>query len=462
MCKKTIFKDYGSSPRVIKWMYEQLIRPVLTYASSIWIPRLSKKICQRKLDKIQRVACLYGTGAHRSTMTQTMEVIMDIQPIDLFIKEKRIKTYLRMKKYNLWHKDQISQESENRNLNEHKEYIEKLARNAGVVSNIPSNEGNIQLVENMYSMNIDMTKGKTYHEVTPQDIETVNVFTDGSKLQNNNTGSGFIVKSREKDWRCQKSTYLGKMPTVYQAEVNAIYEASEALISKQISGKTINFYTDSKSTMEKLSITRLSGSQEIQTKESLNKLSIYNDVKLHWIKAHEGLLGNEIADRLAKLGAENINGENVIEPKIALNGEDFNREKIKMFITKEHDKKWQDIRASGKGRITQLFFPKPKARKNEKLYEWKKKDLRLITKTISGHIGLRKQLWNIKKLLTPTCKCGEEEESSDHFIQRCPIFCKERFFILGKITLEDGDLDGLWLKDILKFIKETRRLAKTE
>ena len=69
MCKKVIFRDHGASPRVIKWLYEQIVRPVMTYASMIWIKRLNIKRCKNELTKAQRIACLHGTGAYKSTMT---------------------------------------------------------------------------------------------------------------------------------------------------------------------------------------------------------------------------------------------------------------------------------------------------------------------------------------------------------------------------------------------------------
>ena len=44
-----------------------------------------------------------------------------------------------------------------------------------------------------------------------------------------------------------------------------------------------------------------------EAKELLNSLAQFNDVRIKYIPAHTRQLGNEIADRLAKRGAKNIN-----------------------------------------------------------------------------------------------------------------------------------------------------------
>ena len=42
----------------------------------------------------------------------------------------------------------------------------------------------------------------------------------------------------------------------------------------------------------------------MEAKEALNALSEKLDIELRWIKAHKGILDNEIADRAAKLGTK--------------------------------------------------------------------------------------------------------------------------------------------------------------
>ena len=44
----------------------------------------------------------------------------------------------------------------------------------------------------------------------------------------------------------------------------------------------------------------------LETKNIVNKLSLFNEVIISWIPGHSGHPGNEVADNLAKLGANRI------------------------------------------------------------------------------------------------------------------------------------------------------------
>ena len=59
-----------------------------------------------------------------------------------------------------------------------------------------------------------------------------------------------------------------------------------------------------------------------ECKRVLNKLNENNKVNLNWIPAHSFQLGNEIADRLAKRGANNI--DKGFEPRLPISEESMN------------------------------------------------------------------------------------------------------------------------------------------
>ena len=54
------------------------------------------------LQKIQRRAMTMTLNSMRSTPTQGMEIIMDIRPIDIHLKEVALNSYIRMKKKGTW------------------------------------------------------------------------------------------------------------------------------------------------------------------------------------------------------------------------------------------------------------------------------------------------------------------------------------------------------------------------
>ena len=179
-----------------------------------------------KLEKVQRIACLHGTGGYKSMMTSSMEKVLDITPIDLYIKEKAIKTYIRMTRDNTWETNENLDIVDN--MNTHKNIVEALARKSGIDSSRHYNDMEFQTETILYKVDTDREKGKHYHTVTPDEEDTVNIFTDGSKLTDKRTGSGYIIKAKDKTLRHQDIYHLGYTPSVYQAELFAYVRQQNA------------------------------------------------------------------------------------------------------------------------------------------------------------------------------------------------------------------------------------------
>jgi hypothetical protein len=86
-CRRTMGQTWGLSPRIALWIYTAIIRPMLTYGAVVWGPKAQQTTVIRKLEQIQRIACLYTTGAMKTTPTRAMEVILGLTPLDIHIRE---------------------------------------------------------------------------------------------------------------------------------------------------------------------------------------------------------------------------------------------------------------------------------------------------------------------------------------------------------------------------------------
>jgi ribonuclease HI len=70
--------------------------------------------------------------------------------------------------------------------------------------------------------------------------------------------------------------------------------------------KKITIYRDSKITLEKLRNTKIHTYIIEETRRKIIEINKADwEVKLCWVKAHAGILGNELTDRLAKKAATN-------------------------------------------------------------------------------------------------------------------------------------------------------------
>jgi hypothetical protein len=66
---------------MVHWNYTMVIRPVLTYGSKFWWPRVRYNVSRTELSKLQRLACLAVTGAMKTILTATMEVLLGLPPL---------------------------------------------------------------------------------------------------------------------------------------------------------------------------------------------------------------------------------------------------------------------------------------------------------------------------------------------------------------------------------------------
>jgi hypothetical protein len=75
----------GSAGEKKPWIYSMVIRPILTYSSTVWWPRVRCNVNRTELSKLQRLVCLAITGAMKTTPTAAMEVLLGLPPLYMMI-----------------------------------------------------------------------------------------------------------------------------------------------------------------------------------------------------------------------------------------------------------------------------------------------------------------------------------------------------------------------------------------
>ena len=95
-------KRWGLKANVSTWLYNTVIRPVLSYAAVIWWHASGRINSVRSQEKVQRCALQYITGAARSTPTDALQFYTGMTPIGLSITGEAIKGYIRLKRNHDW------------------------------------------------------------------------------------------------------------------------------------------------------------------------------------------------------------------------------------------------------------------------------------------------------------------------------------------------------------------------
>jgi len=174
-------------------------------------------------------------------------------------------------------------------------------------------------------------------------------------------------------------------------------------------------------------------------------------VIFNWVKAHVGIQGNEMADRLAKKVATDDIGE--LE-YVKIPRQTIIREGKENEITK-----WQEQwTSSTKGAVSKLFFPYIKERMKTMIPISAE-----CTAMVTGHGLTRSYLHRFKIIPNSTCPCGlKEEQTINHIILNCTQLETERR-ILRNAIVRTGDVlpppfEQLTRKHIKTFTKFVRSI----
>jgi hypothetical protein len=130
------------------------------------------------------------------------------------------------------------------------------------------------------------------------------------------------------------------------------------------------------------------------------------------VKAHAGIFGSEIADRLAKEATQNHYVTYSRIPKSAIK-KDTRKESVR-----EWQRKWEE---TTKGAISKDFFPSVERRLAVKLNLSPK-----VTTIMTGHGNVRSYLHRLKLIGSPEYPCKHGTQTVDHLIFQCSRLKNER------------------------------------
>jgi hypothetical protein len=141
------------------------------------------------------------------------------------------------------------------------------------------------------------------------------------------------------------------------------------------------------------------------------------NIELSWVKAHVGIVGNELADWLVKAAAGDSDAKIV-----------FNRLPMSTLISKIEEeteliwqKEWEECR---KAEITKEFFPKVHDRQKLKI-----DIIPILTEIVTSHEKTRAYLHRFKILEHANCPCGNGDQTIEHLLYRCLILHTQREII---------------------------------
>jgi ribonuclease HI len=228
------------------------------------------------------------------------------------------------------------------------------------------------------------------------------------------------------------------MATIFQAEVTAILRACTHIksnIAKLTDYNQIDIISDSKASLQALQKNVTTSNLVKMCKTTIDDLNSQIPVALHWIKAHVGHYGNELADQMAKKGTTMTNYD--VEPILPVTNS-WTSNNVKKFIHQEWAKSW---RALPEARQTKIFFPTPHRHKSRKIMNYNRESFAELFRWISGHSFHRyhNSITRPLEFPDPTCRaCGIHIEETSHLFAECPALAQTRYKILGLHILPEN------------------------
>jgi hypothetical protein len=265
------------------WLYTRVIRPSIFYGALVWGSKVMQKTTKTQLGRIQRMACLAIMGAMKSTPTAAMEMLLNLTPLDLLIMaEARMALYrlhiLKQPAYPIIDTGLLS--------------IWKKVR--GPILNMRSDyTAPAYHFSKIFSITIDWDFWRNKDPVFPEGA--LIWFPDGSRA-NSEMGSGIFGLRPNRSLNFP----LGKFATVFQTEVYAILQYARENIRRAYKNKQILIFSDSQAALKALSSPKVTSALVAECLDTLSALACLNEVTLVWVPRHQGILGNEETDRLAR------------------------------------------------------------------------------------------------------------------------------------------------------------------
>ena len=437
MMVSSLNKRWGPKPKLVKWLYESIVRPRLAYSCVAWAHTITQAYKLNKLEQLNRLATLMLAPVRKRTPTMAMEIINNIIPLELHLQEVGLNSFCRLKLVE--NTEWITKTKRTLKFTPHLYHWLKEAENA--LGHQCDEESIFEYTNDKnYFVAIDPVKGRSRPT-----LSELNVYTDGSKTSLG-SGSGFVIIKGKKDILYTESINLPDNATIFQAELIAIREAATYLINTMTQKQHyIKIFCDSQAALQALAKNTCKANTVKETHHILNELAEANNkVQLQWIKAHVGHDGNELADEYAKLGTT--------DNSIHINTR-TTRNQIRACIANYTFHKWREKwQAINKYRQTKIFYPHPDRGKYRQVKMFSRKELQLYTQAITGQNNLNYLNSIIVTGYTSMCRfCEEEDETFSHLVGECPVFHDLRVEVVG--SLGRVDLSRLVPRQIMHFLE---------
>ena len=304
--------------------------------------------------------------------------------------------------------------------------------------------------------------GKNFN-LEPSGIEKIDVplgteqfniiacFVKGDKT-NDKAGAG-RTGYRENILLKEESLQPGRRNTALQAELIALDRMAQYLLQDKHETDKIMIYTDSQTVLQALDRLMIKTKICASAFNSLHRLGEKINVTLYWIQAGTKPYGLR---RAIELSGEGSLGRCSVRIAVLVPLSSWKTD-FQEISRKTAYKRWSD---NSKEHVKKAWRDKFK----QELAYANSNRLRIATQYLSGHATVNYHLHKYRPDIPKLCAyCGDEDETVEHFIAKCP---KWAFLRLQYLDCCHGNIntisDNNTLSEIILYIEKTKRFSLQE
>lgn len=414
----------GGHPQTMNLVYNALVRSCVEYGSSVVnnASATNRKSIQTALNGCLRKV----TGCSKTTPLNSLLAVASQEPWDIRSEYITCREIAKIIAHQNPVYEQLRELDEYEGDNERLTYLEKqYLEHQSVFKSIspirmveshPESEDiginmNIGTVIKKQNTNPRVMKQMVLGLINGKYRTRPKIYTDAS-IFNGTCGIGVFVEFRNK----RIALRLEHQTSIMTAELLAIKVASDEI--KAYKTRNVVIFTDSLSSCTLLEHSQRDSERSEIADEIIRTCREWN-VDIQWIPSHIEIGGNDLADSLAKHGAQH--GE-LLEHPIMLKDAFLQLLKIKQ----EKVNAWYEDYAKEKGK--KFFEIQPEFKEKPWYYNlpFNNVETRTLNRLLIGHDYSKYWLHKMKLKDSPNCDFCDETETAEHLVLHCKQYSQIR------------------------------------
>jgi len=442
--KRLTRTTWGLTPGGARKLYISVAIPRILYAIDVWCPlpcstavrlRGAAKIV-KQLTTVQTVGALAVTGGLRTLASDALNAEAFLLPMPHLIDKWRHRATVRLA---MLPPEHALFKAVNRKLagvvKRHRSPINTLLATYGcdsrkieklpAISRDPTLRGMLPFEISIADSREDSIRETEHAE------EEIQIFTDGSALNGKVGVAAILLRTGNSPQVLHIHLGPESEHTVHEAELAGMLLGMHLISTEKQGNTTFAIGVDNQAAIRAFnSSMRRPGHhlarEIVRMANMLSKQKNRNAFKLtiRWTAGHEGLKGNEMADKEAKRAAEGLTTDKPLLPPylckpLLINPAAIKRAHNDMLMSK-WAKTWRETDRGQRYMHLEKSTPSKKLLKSSSQPELSRVDASRIAQFRLGHAPTNQYLKRIGRVDSARCPaCGEDVETAEHFLLRC-------------------------------------------